>query len=89
MDSNKNVDLGRMYSLVSRISEGLKELKAVLEEHIHKQGVEVIAQCGDAAINVSVNEQQLTEFTNHSQRKLNASVTQCVQANGFVFFYVL
>lgn len=44
-----------MYSLVSRISEGLKELKAVLEEHIHKQGVEVIAQCGDAAINVSTN----------------------------------
>lgn len=42
-----------MYSLVSRISEGLKELKTVLEEHIHKQGVEVIAQCGDAAINVS------------------------------------
>lgn len=53
LDSNKNVDLGRMYSLVSRISEGLKELKTVLEEHIHKQGVEVIAQCGDSAINVS------------------------------------
>lgn len=53
LDSNKNEDLGRMYSLVSRISEGLKELKTVLEEHIHKQGVEVIAQCGDAAINVS------------------------------------
>ncbi|XP_031637973.1 cullin-1-like [Contarinia nasturtii] len=51
LDSNKNIDLGRMYSLVSRISEGLKELKSVLEEHIHKQGVEVIAQCGDAAIN--------------------------------------
>lgn len=47
------MDLGRMYSLVSRISEGLKELKTVLEEHIHKQGVEVIAQCGDSAINVS------------------------------------
>lgn len=42
-----------MYSLVSRISEGLKELKTVLEEHIHKQGVEVISQCGEAAINVS------------------------------------
>lgn len=48
-----------MYSLVSRISEGLKELKAVLEEHIHKQGVEVIAQCGDAAINVSSNQHNI------------------------------
>lgn len=45
-----------MYSLVSRITEGLKELKAVLEEHIHKQGVEVIEQCGEAAINVSLIE---------------------------------
>lgn len=47
-----------MYSLVSRISEGLRELKTVLEEHIHKQGVEVIAQCGDAAINVSLSRFQ-------------------------------
>lgn len=43
----------RMYSLVSRITEGLKELKLVLEEHIHNQGVSVIEKCGDAALNVS------------------------------------
>lgn len=43
-----------MYSLVARISEGLKELKLVLEEHIHNQGVAVIAKCGDAALNVSL-----------------------------------
>lgn len=38
-----------MYSLVSRIPEGLKELKNVLEEHIHNQGVTAIAKSGDAA----------------------------------------
>lgn len=54
MDSDKNADLGRMYSLVARITEGLKELKHVLEEHIHNQGVAVVAKCGDAAINVCV-----------------------------------
>lgn len=53
MDTDKNADLGRMYSLVSRIAEGLKELKAVLEEHIHRQGVAVIDKCGEAALNVS------------------------------------
>lgn len=53
LDANKNEDLGRMYSLVSRFNEGLKELKSVLEEHIHKQGVEVIEQCGETAMNVS------------------------------------
>lgn len=53
LDTDKNVDLGRMYSLVSRISEGLKELKSVLEEHIHNQGITFIAKGGDAAANVS------------------------------------
>lgn len=56
-----------MYSLVYRISEGLKELKLVLEEHIHNQGVAVIAKCGDSALNVSaerVRNQQVKLFTN-------------------------
>lgn len=52
LDSNKNDDLGRMYLLVARFCDGLKELKSVLEEHIHKQGVEVIEQCGESATNV-------------------------------------
>lgn len=55
LDTDKNADLGRMYALVARISEGLKELKLVLEEHIHNQGVAVVAKCGDAALNVSAN----------------------------------
>lgn len=54
LDADKNVDLSRMYSLVSRITEGLKELKTVLEEHIHNQGVTFIAKGGEAAANVSI-----------------------------------
>lgn len=53
LDDDKNDDLGRMYSLVSRIPEGLKELKQILELHIYNQGMDAIAKCGEAAINVS------------------------------------
>ena len=46
-------DLGRMYSLVSRIQDGLGELKSLLETHIYNQGLAAIEKCGDAALNVS------------------------------------
>ena len=46
------VDLGRMYQLVSRIQDGLGELKMLLESHIHNQGLAAIERCGDAALNV-------------------------------------
>ena len=42
-----------MYQLVSRISDGLGELKTRLESHIYNQGLAAVAKCGDAAINVS------------------------------------
>ncbi|XP_055385640.1 cullin-1 [Condylostylus longicornis] len=48
LNSDKNADLGRMYSLVSRISEGLGDLKIILEEHIHAQGSAAIEKFGDA-----------------------------------------
>lgn len=48
LNADKNSDLGRMYSLVSRISEGLGELKSILEEHIHNEGMAAIEKCGDA-----------------------------------------
>ncbi|XP_062545423.1 cullin-1 isoform X1 [Armigeres subalbatus] len=51
LDSDKNSDLRRMYSLVARITEGLVELKAILETHIHNQGLAAIAKCGEAALN--------------------------------------
>lgn len=51
LDDDKNEDLGRMYQLVSRITDGLGELKTLLETHIQQQGVAAIERCGDMALN--------------------------------------
>uniref|UniRef100_A0A7N8WWY3 Cullin-1 n=1 Tax=Mastacembelus armatus TaxID=205130 RepID=A0A7N8WWY3_9TELE len=51
LDADKNEDLGRMYNLVSRITDGLGELKKLLETHIHNQGLAAIEKCGEAALN--------------------------------------
>lgn len=48
-------DLGRMYNLVSRIQDGLGELKKLLETHIHNQGLAAIEKCGEAALNASIS----------------------------------
>ena len=41
-----------MYDLVSKIPDGLSELKRLLEGYIHSQGIEAIEKCCDAALNV-------------------------------------
>ena len=46
-------DLGRMYQLVSRIQDGLGELRNLLEAHISSQGTHAIEKCGESALNVS------------------------------------
>ncbi|KAI8497039.1 Cullin-1 [Branchiostoma belcheri] len=51
LDADKNEDLGRMYSLVSRIHDGLGELRNLLEQHIHNQGLAAIEKCGETAVN--------------------------------------
>uniref|UniRef100_A0A8C5ATU5 Cullin 1a n=1 Tax=Gadus morhua TaxID=8049 RepID=A0A8C5ATU5_GADMO len=51
LDADKNEDLGRMYNLVSRIADGLGELKKLLETHIFNQGLAAIEKCGDSALN--------------------------------------
>ncbi|CAK8671716.1 unnamed protein product [Clavelina lepadiformis] len=51
LNDDKNEDLGRMFKLVSKIQDGLGELKSLLERHIHTQGDSVIQQCADTAIN--------------------------------------
>lgn len=53
LDADKDVDLGRMYSLVARIPDGLGELRTLLEQHIANQGLDAIEKCGEAAHNVS------------------------------------
>jgi len=51
LDSDKNDDLERMYLLVSRIPDGLAELRNLLETHIANQGLEAIEKCGETAVN--------------------------------------
>lgn len=55
LNSDKNEDLGRMYQLVSRIPDGLGELKNLLENHINNQGLLAIEKLGEEALNVSLN----------------------------------
>ena len=53
LNSDKNEDLGRMYTLVKRIPDGLGELKSLLENHINTQGLAAIEKLGDDALNDS------------------------------------
>lgn len=52
LDADKDADLGRMYSLVARIPDGLGELRTLLEQHIAAQGLSAIEKCGESAHNV-------------------------------------
>lgn len=51
LNSDKNEDLKRMFLLVSRIPDGLGELKSLLEKHIHDQGAAAIDKISDSALN--------------------------------------
>jgi len=51
LNADKNEDLGRMYQLVSRIPDGVGELKTLLENHINKQGLTAIDKLGEEAVN--------------------------------------
>ncbi|KAK3857135.1 hypothetical protein Pcinc_036590, partial [Petrolisthes cinctipes] len=51
LNDDKNEDLARMYQLVSRIPDGLRELRTLLEQHITNQGLAAIDRCGDSAVN--------------------------------------
>lgn len=54
LNADKDADLGRMYSLVARIPDGLGELRSLLELHIAAQGLAAIEKCGENAHNVSM-----------------------------------
>uniref|UniRef100_H2YZC3 Cullin-1 n=1 Tax=Ciona savignyi TaxID=51511 RepID=H2YZC3_CIOSA len=54
LNDDKNEDLGRMFKLVSKIKDGLGELKTLIEAHIHTQGDVAIKQCADTALNVGL-----------------------------------
>ncbi|GBP90922.1 Cullin-1 [Eumeta japonica] len=52
MDNDKNADLGRMYVLLTRVPDGLVELRRLLEQHIHDQGLQAIDKNCEAAYTV-------------------------------------
>jgi cullin 1 len=42
-----------MYDLLTKIPDGLNELKTLLETHIYNQGIAAIEKCSEAALNVN------------------------------------
>ncbi|KAK7884153.1 hypothetical protein WMY93_027276 [Mugilogobius chulae] len=82
LDADKNEDLGRMYNLVSRITDGLGELKKLLESHIHNQGLAAIEKCGEAALN---DPKVYVQTTLDVHKKYNALVMSAFNNDaGFV-----
>ena len=70
LNADKNEDLGRMYQLVSRIPDGVTELKRLLENHINNQGLAAIEKLGEESVNVSfLNSNIFTIF--FSQKKID------------------
>lgn len=55
LETCKNEDLGRMYRLVSRISNGLDELKNLFETHAANQILAALVECKDSAGEVSIS----------------------------------
>jgi len=51
LEDDKDEDLARMYNLVHRVPHGLENLRELLEEHIHSQGLNALDKCSDSAIN--------------------------------------
>ncbi|XP_058802499.1 cullin-1-like [Phymastichus coffea] len=51
LDSDKNDDLGRMYTLVAKVPNGLGEMRNLLENYITTQGLSAIDKCGNDAAN--------------------------------------
>ena len=54
-----------MYLLVSRIADGLGELRNLLESHITNQGLAAIERCGESAVNVSDTDTIYNPLNSH------------------------
>merc|ERR1712038_1782251 len=82
LNADKNDDLGRMYSLVSRIPDGLGVLKHLLENHIAEQGHLAIEKLGDEAAN---DPKQYVNTILDAHKKYNTLVlTAFANDSGFV-----
>uniref|UniRef100_A0A2K6WKP1 CULLIN_2 domain-containing protein n=1 Tax=Onchocerca volvulus TaxID=6282 RepID=A0A2K6WKP1_ONCVO len=51
LESNKDSDLERMYTLCDRVENGLDELRVALEKHIARQGEAALDKIADVAVN--------------------------------------
>lgn len=83
LNSDKNDDLKRMYSLVARTPKNLTDFKTILEEHILQQGTQAIEKCGntEAANDPKIYVQTILEV----HKKYSALVlTAFNNDNGFV-----
>ncbi|VDO77588.1 unnamed protein product [Onchocerca flexuosa] len=56
LESNKDSDLERMYTLCDRVENGLDELRVALEKHIARQGEAALDKIADVAVNVSIKK---------------------------------
>jgi len=82
LHGDKNEDLKRMFQLVSRIQDGLGELKILLEAHITNQGLAAIDRCGEAALNDP--KQYVTTILEVHQKYSNLVCTSFNSESGFV-----
>ncbi|XP_037079902.1 cullin-1-like [Pollicipes pollicipes] len=71
LNDDKNDDLERMFNLVSRIPDGLSELRTILENHIVNQGIQAIEKIGDDASN---DPKEYVQTILNVQRKYNEMV---------------
>lgn len=81
LNVDKNADLQRMYSLVSRIPNGLSDLKMILENHIRQKGEEAIEKCDDQCSDPKIYVQTILEV----HKKYNRLVIEAFKNDtGFV-----
>lgn len=81
LNVDKNPDLQRMYSLVSRIPNGLNDLKQILEQHIWNKGLEAIEKCDDQCNDPKTYVQTILEV----HKKYNRLVIEAFKNDsGFV-----
>ena len=43
-----------MFALCARVQNGLTQLKVLLEEHIHQQGLDAVEKCQETAMTVMI-----------------------------------
>lgn len=82
LHDEKTDDLARMFALVSRISDGLPQLRHLLEQHISNQGVSALDRCGETILNDPKQYVQTILTVHHRYNSL--TITAFNNDSGFV-----